>query len=610
MMKLAKTLNSIARAFGAGFGLVMVGAIAALMANQSNTWSPTTGTVTGLQLTTNFNNAFSAIQSCNSGNTAPVNDQTAAAVKGQCWLDTSTTPNQVKMFDGTNWLILGWMDAVNHFWIANNGGNVGTIASVAGTTDIGTVQNPVLSITGTNGITSLGATAIAGTTKLINFTGILTLTHNATSLILPNGGANITTAVGDTMAATALGAGNWRVLSYTRAAGTALSSAANFTSNVAFTGIVSPAALASGTTANYSPAGLATAETLRLTPNAANSTISGIAAQASGFQLTLINIGTANIILTANDTGSTAGNRFQLPGPYTIGPDQSVQLRYDNTTTRWRLVNPQRDQAVAPSARNLKISTPAGSTTATTTVDEINVEDNDGNVQRLQSVSVAPVMTASGVNGLDTGSIAINQWYSVNVIFNPTTNTVAGIYSLQANCQNLTFPAGYTACARVGWVRSDPGPVTIRWLGTVQNGRTAHYVIVSASNTSTYPLAFGPATAGTWGGTDVTVTTLGSFTIAAQVPTTASRAYFIMYNKLNNGTTSNIALAPGTGAPWTGTNNGPIGTGGNTWPAYLPQGPGALQTMPFPWDIESTTIGVVSGGNGGAVAVYGWEDNL
>ncbi len=79
-------------------------------------------------------------------------------------------------------------------------------------------------ITGTTTITGFG-TVQAGTIKYLTFSGILTLTHNGTSLILPTG-ANITTAVGDTMIVRSLGSGNWRCLAYTKADGTALVSSA------------------------------------------------------------------------------------------------------------------------------------------------------------------------------------------------------------------------------------------------------------------------------------------------------------------------------------------------------------------------------------------------
>lgn len=85
------------------------------------------------------------------------------------------------------------------------------IASAA-TTDLGAVAGLMHDITGTTAITSFG-TVSAGIWKIIKFEGALTLTHNATSLILP-GGASITTANGDIAVVISEGSGNWRCVSY------------------------------------------------------------------------------------------------------------------------------------------------------------------------------------------------------------------------------------------------------------------------------------------------------------------------------------------------------------------------------------------------------------
>jgi hypothetical protein len=92
-----------------------------------------------------------------------------------------------------------------------------TALASATTTDLKTVTGRNISITGTTTITGLG-TADAGLRKCIRFAGILTLTHNAASLIIP-GGANITTAAGDRCEAVSLGSGNWLVFNYVRANG-------------------------------------------------------------------------------------------------------------------------------------------------------------------------------------------------------------------------------------------------------------------------------------------------------------------------------------------------------------------------------------------------------
>jgi microcystin-dependent protein len=88
------------------------------------------------------------------------------------------------------------------------------IASAA-TTDIGAVEGLMHDITGTTTITSLG-TVRAGILKVLKFEGALTLTHNATSLILP-GGTSILTVDGDIGLFISEGSGNWRCVSYTSA---------------------------------------------------------------------------------------------------------------------------------------------------------------------------------------------------------------------------------------------------------------------------------------------------------------------------------------------------------------------------------------------------------
>lgn len=90
------------------------------------------------------------------------------------------------------------------------------IASAA-TTAIGGVASSAVNVTGTTTITSFGTIA-AGVTRLVKFAGVLTLTHNGTSLILP-GSANISTAAGDALLAVSEGSGNWRVTGYWRASG-------------------------------------------------------------------------------------------------------------------------------------------------------------------------------------------------------------------------------------------------------------------------------------------------------------------------------------------------------------------------------------------------------
>lgn len=100
-----------------------------------------------------------------------------------------------------------------------------SIAS-ASTTDLSTIDARNITVTGTTTITALG-TLSAGMSKLLIFSGALTLTHNATSLILPTG-ANITTAAGDVAEFLSLGSGNWRCVRYHKASGQPVASQVQF----------------------------------------------------------------------------------------------------------------------------------------------------------------------------------------------------------------------------------------------------------------------------------------------------------------------------------------------------------------------------------------------
>lgn len=87
-----------------------------------------------------------------------------------------------------------------------------SIASAA-TVDLG-VSAGVITITGSTGpITSFGSAAETGALKILIFASTPTITHHATSMIIP-GAANLTMAAGDSLLVSHLGSGNWRVVNY------------------------------------------------------------------------------------------------------------------------------------------------------------------------------------------------------------------------------------------------------------------------------------------------------------------------------------------------------------------------------------------------------------
>lgn len=122
--------------------------------------------------------------------------------------------------DGSTYRLASGVD--NGFTVqvgAINEAPLTTIASAA-TVNLAAATSNTVNISGTTTITGFGTFA-AGATRRLIFQGALTLTHNATSLILP-GGANITTAAGDAAEFVSLGSGNWKCFSYERANGTSV----------------------------------------------------------------------------------------------------------------------------------------------------------------------------------------------------------------------------------------------------------------------------------------------------------------------------------------------------------------------------------------------------
>lgn len=89
----------------------------------------------------------------------------------------------------------------------------GVALASAATVNIGAITDgEYVHITGVTTITAFD-TIGAGVERALVFDGILTITHNSTSLILP-GAANIVTAVGDVIVFVSEGGGNWRCKSY------------------------------------------------------------------------------------------------------------------------------------------------------------------------------------------------------------------------------------------------------------------------------------------------------------------------------------------------------------------------------------------------------------
>jgi hypothetical protein len=158
----------------------------------------------------NFGNAINdvnALQTQNAGVTPPSNPS-----RGYFWLSTpqNGTIYELNVWDGTKWLPIAGLDSVNHIWMPPIGGGVPPTILSATTTDLGSVPQATVSLSGVTTIQSFGASAPTGTIKVVLFTAATPLVNSA-SLVLP-GNTNVTQTAGGVEVALAQGGGAWKVI--------------------------------------------------------------------------------------------------------------------------------------------------------------------------------------------------------------------------------------------------------------------------------------------------------------------------------------------------------------------------------------------------------------
>jgi hypothetical protein len=189
-----------------------------------------------------------------------------------------------------------------------------TIASAA-TVDLNAATGDFVTVSGTTTITALG-TCSAGHQVVVRFSGILTLTHNATSLILP-AAANITTAANDCAIFRSLGSGNWICVSYSPGAGgsgATLAGAESLSNKTLVSPVVSTGLTASGSAANTFASSTGTFITSTglntLSGKVAQKTIATPVAAAGSTVSDAGQLGSANVVVVSSD-GATKGVKLQ-----------------------------------------------------------------------------------------------------------------------------------------------------------------------------------------------------------------------------------------------------------------------------------------------------------
>jgi len=102
---------------------------------------------------------------------------------------------------------------------------------------------------------------------------------------------------------------------------------------------ISPAQLTAGMTNNWNPTGLSTAWIIRIDADAKFEMITGIVAPTFNKPLRLWNVSANAILFPAENQSSTAANRFSFGRDVVLFPGKCIEIQYDLTSTRWRLIS-------------------------------------------------------------------------------------------------------------------------------------------------------------------------------------------------------------------------------------------------------------------------------
>ena len=514
-MKMQRLLGAICA------GLLLL-SLPAKAAEQNSYVTPSAGPMSMATFTATYlNPALRAIAACHNGSSAPANGPGSAPLAYQCWVDTTANPSVYKIYDGASWVSLGSINTTTHAWsvfgslaaatglpISSglSGAGAGILAALA--VNVGTAGSPVIN-GGVLGTPSSGvATNLTGTaagltagnvTTNANLTGDVTSVGNTTTLtnapVIAKVLTGFTSGAGTVSAADSILSALQKING--NVALKAPLASPNFTGIVNNQGTLKLSAFVTSTqiTANQNDYtgtdGSNTCSsklTLRISSDASRNITGLSCSQAEGDIRVLHNVGAQNIVLTNQDAGSTAGNRFLFGGgDMTLAADTSVTIRYDGVASRWRAITtpgaggggggvtsvtiagaglnstsgtctitgtgtctvtaaypPKFWQGYTHSNNvgtpNTKIDVAAGSCRDST--DAINIVNSAGTID----------LGTTGANGLDAGSLANTTFYYTFAI---TTAGGSTAYLASTSPTAPTLPGSYTKFRRIGGFKTN-----------------------------------------------------------------------------------------------------------------------------------------------------------
>jgi hypothetical protein len=260
-------------------------------------------------------------------------------------------------------------------------------------------------------------------------------------------------------------------------------------------------------------------------------------------------------------------------GTYQVTACTTSSVTFNNTTTGSQTV-----AGTVTTTQNAKVSI---------SYDELALENGSNSYVTVRSGTLTADSSTSGANGLDTGSLSASTWYSVWVIYNPTSATVASLVS--ASSTSPTLPSGYTYYARVGWIRTD-GTTNKYPLSFRQIDRNVQYCVQTAGNVPNMPIMASGASPGA----DISTPLWAALSVSSYVPPTANTIKTVIKDYTGNV----LMVAPNNNyGSYTSTSN-------PTFAWVSGNGNYTVNML-----LESTNVYWASNA-GGLFTCSGWEDTL
>lgn len=225
----------------------------------------------------------------------------------------------------------------------------------------------------------------------------------------------------------------------------------------------------------------------------------------------VLNSGTGGFQQVASLPSSVSASTVSY-SPTTSGQPASVNTAQLAIDAGFSTVS--NNQVLCP-YKNLSVAY-ATASTVTITADALVLFNSAGYARKYSSISLTADITASGANGLDTGTEATSTWYHIWVIAQQA-GTVASLLSVSPTAP--TMPANY---------------IFMGYVGAVYNNGSNNFVVFSQKGNMVAVSLTNTLSAGTQ-------TSYTAVSLAAAVPTTATSV--LVQNIVNSSnSTSNVFL--------------------------------------------------------------------